>query len=694
MKRKAIERSIFDHLLAMVGGITATYSIGMSLAKTDLANFLAIAVFISSIVGFVASQLIKSQKILALDGYLWALFGIISVTQVFRLNMFLPEEGFPWQLVAGGALSWMIILGSLVSWRDQTLLFLSLPALALFGLVGTFDVYKPGTIFFFVFIVSIAVLYARVHQRSMVERAKRNGVEEPRLLWRDAWKWVAGPEWALASAGVIILISLVGAPVLQTSLQGVSGAVRVNLSNVSAVRNRNQANRTPAEARIGQGPVNLSDRPVFQAIVDQQVYFRRQNFSLYNRGWSRRQLATNNPVGAILSPTPTSVKYGPHQGVQLFDDDIAPAEPIKGDVSRRVEIIVQQTLDNTVLAPGPILEYFEKPNLFSYNNSGSVLLNSGPPGGTHLLYYYRPPGRPTDADESVLPEIWSSIGQIYLDTGQAPASIRELALEVTKGATSDLERAQRIQRAIATRCLYNTNVSATPSGSDPVEHFLFEAKEGYCDVFASAMVLMARAAGLPARYVVGYIINEPIPDDKGAYQIREKDSHAWAEIYFEDKGWVIFDATEGAEAVEGGERGSTSEAGKPWYQRAWASLALNIIIGLALATPILYYVATRFRLVRMTGRTRNEVLALQDSFQKSIERHVRHPRRFSQSIREFVDVNEGKLGHLAPQAREIAIQIEAALFSSSAGNVDNTKATGKSIREFQKLLKDLSKSRP
>jgi len=693
MKRKAIERSIFDHLLAMVGGITATYSIGMSLAKPDLANFLAIAVFISSLVGFVTSQLIRSEKILAIDGYLWALLGIISVTQVFRLNTLLPEEGFPWQLVAGGALSWMIILGSLVSWRDQTLLFLSLPALALFGLVGTFDVYKPGTVFFFLFLVSIAVLYARVHQRTMVERARRNGVEEPRLLWRDAWKWVAGPEWALASAGVIILISIVGAPVLQTSLQGVSGAVRVNLNNVNQAR-RNPANRTPAEARIGQGPVNLSDRPVFQAVIDQPAYFRRQSFSVYNRGWSRRQLATNNPVGAIISPNPNTAKYGPHQGVQLFDDDVAPIEPIKSETVRRVELIAQQTLDATVMAPGPILEYFEKPNLFSYTNGGTVLLNASPPGGSHILYYYRPPGRPNADDEAELPPIWDSVGATYLDTGAVPKAVRDLAISVTNGAANDLDRARRIQREIENRCLYNTNVSATPSGSDPVEHFLFDAKEGYCDVFASSMVLMARASGLPARYVVGYIINEPTPNEQGAYQIREKDSHAWAEIYFEDKGWVIFDATEGAEAVEGGERGSTSDAAKPWYQREWASLLLNIVIGLALAAPILYYVATRFRLIRMTGRTKHEVMALQDSFQRTIEKHVGHPRRFSQSIREFVELTSPALGPLSTQAKDIVSQLEAALFSRETGKSEDAKLTGKQIREFQQLLKEQQKSRP
>jgi len=693
MKNKAYQRSFFDHLLATVGGMMATYSIGMSLAKQELATFLAVAVLVTSLVGFALGQLIKSPKVLGIDGYLWAALGIVSVTQVFRLNGLLPEEGFPWQLVAGGALSWMIILGSLVSWRDQTLLFLSLPALALFGLVGTFDVYKPGTVLFFIFLVCIAVLYARVHQRSMIERASRSGVEEPRLLWRDAWKWVAGPEWALASAGVIIVISLIGAPVLQTSLQGVSGAVRVNLSNVNQMRNRSNASRTPAEARIGQGPVNLSDRPVFQAAVDRQVYLRRQSYSTYNRGWSRRQLAANNPVARVFSPTPINARYGTHQGVQLFESEVAPAEPIQGQTPKRVEIVAQQTLDATVMAPGPITEFFEKPNLFSYTPAGTVILNQSPPGGSRILYYYTPPGRPRREDDARLPEIWDETGSIFLDKANIPASVSELARKVTAGADSDLDRARRIQREIEARAKYNTNVRATPSGQDPVEYFLFDAQEGYCDVFASAMVLMARAADLPARYVIGYIINEPAPDEKGFYQIREKDSHAWAEIYFEDRGWVVFDATEGAVAVEGGERGSTSEAGKPWYQRDWFATLLNVLIGLAAALPILIYAGSRIRLLRFTGKSKNEILALQDSFQRSIEKANRHPRIFSQTIREFVDGSAVALGTLKPTADQLVARFEAALFADHIRDPEAAKKLSRDVRDFQRQLREARKGR-
>lgn len=698
MKKIGVERNALDHALAALGGIFSTYSIGHSLGKPELANFLAIAVLVSSLFGYTFARLIKNPRKLAWDGYLWAFFGILSVTQVFRLNQLLPAEGFPWQLVAGGALSWMIIFGSLVSWRDQTLLFLSLPSLAIFGLVGTFDVYKPGTVLFFIFIVCIAVLYARVHQRSMLERARNAGVRETSLLWRDAWKWMAGPEWALASAGVIILISLVGAPVLQTSLQGVTGAVRVNLPNTL----RRQPPATigqNAEARIGQGPVNLSDRPVFRVTADRPYYFRRQSYSTYQRGgWTRQQLRDlrNQDIGRIRAIQPDEVELGPHRGVRLFEDDRPPGEPIQNAEPVRAELNYEDAMDPQVLAPGPIVEIFEKSNLFTYNSTGQVTMNNPPQRGGMALYYFLPPGRPDENTPARLPEFLDEIADIYTAPTDRLTQVRDLTQEVMQrqgSNASDYQKALAIKNEIEQRAKYNTNVPATPSGSDPVEHFLFTAREGYCDVFASAMVLMARQAGLPARYVIGYIVNDPVRDDKGQFIVREKDSHAWAEIYFEGKGWVIFDPTEGAEAVEGGERGSASDSSKPWYQRDWFRMLLNVLIGFAAIAPPLYWLGRRLLVKRVPKLMVTEAVLIQDRFQRAIERAVRSPRRFSQTLPEYVAAMAPKLGPAADDARELTRQFDSALFSGKDLNAEALKSLTAAVVAFRSKLKQLPKSK-
>jgi PKD repeat protein len=86
---------------------------------------------------------------------------------------------------------------------------------------------------------------------------------------------------------------------------------------------------------------------------------------------------------------------------------------------------------------------------------------------------------------------------------------------------------------------YDVNYNRAPAGIDPVEWFLFEEKRGVCANFNSAFVLLLRTSGIPARVVAGYKISGNVE-----YQeVKGKQAHAWAEINFENLGWVEFDAT-------------------------------------------------------------------------------------------------------------------------------------------------------
>ncbi len=93
---------------------------------------------------------------------------------------------------------------------------------------------------------------------------------------------------------------------------------------------------------------------------------------------------------------------------------------------------------------------------------------------------------------------------------------------------------------------HNENFSYTLQppllGDQPVEEFLFEVRRGYCEHYASALVTLMRAAGIPARAVVGYQGGEFNPS--GNYLIvRQSDAHAWAEVWLAGRGWVRVDPT-------------------------------------------------------------------------------------------------------------------------------------------------------
>jgi hypothetical protein len=82
-----------------------------------------------------------------------------------------------------------------------------------------------------------------------------------------------------------------------------------------------------------------------------------------------------------------------------------------------------------------------------------------------------------------------------------------------------------------------------------VDYFLFDLRQGYCDYYATAMVVLARAAGLPARLVVGYASGTYDPAT-ATYQIQADDAHSWVELYFPSLGWVVFEPTAGLPALQ------------------------------------------------------------------------------------------------------------------------------------------------
>ena len=85
-------------------------------------------------------------------------------------------------------------------------------------------------------------------------------------------------------------------------------------------------------------------------------------------------------------------------------------------------------------------------------------------------------------------------------------------------------------------------MKATPPGRDPVDYFLFDLKQDFCEYFATAMVVMLREAGVPARLVEGFTTGT-FDATTVQYVVREQDAHAWVEVYFPQYGWIEFEPT-------------------------------------------------------------------------------------------------------------------------------------------------------
>ncbi len=118
----------------------------------------------------------------------------------------------------------------------------------------------------------------------------------------------------------------------------------------------------------------------------------------------------------------------------------------------------------------------------------------------------------------------------------------DLATRLATPQTNPYDKAVVIQNYLRQTITYNDQTPAPPPGVEPVDYLLFVSREGYCNYYASAMAIMLRSQGIPARLSRGYAAGEFNPDIN-AYRVRAKDAHTWVEAYFPEYGWISFEPT-------------------------------------------------------------------------------------------------------------------------------------------------------
>jgi transglutaminase-like putative cysteine protease len=174
-----------------------------------------------------------------------------------------------------------------------------------------------------------------------------------------------------------------------------------------------------------------------------------------------------------------------------------------------------------------------------------------------------------------------------------PERVLTLARDLTADKSTSYDRALAIESYLRDTYPYTLNVPAPPLGRDVADFFLFDLRKGYCDYYATALAVLARAAGLPARFVSGYSSGTYDPE-KAEYVITEANAHSWAEIFFTDVGWVEFEPTAGLPAIDRSGvaaynaqapiQSTGSDSSTPVSsQRSWTSLLGAVLIFITVA---------------------------------------------------------------------------------------------------------------
>jgi transglutaminase-like putative cysteine protease len=171
--------------------------------------------------------------------------------------------------------------------------------------------------------------------------------------------------------------------------------------------------------------------------------------------------------------------------------------------------------------------------------SGNYRLGLGASDGLHYdVYSFFETPESRASDSAAIPE---AISARYLQLPHIDPRIRALAYEMSEGPTSVRDRAEAIETRLQHDYGYTLELPKHRV-PDPVAYFLFTRKKGHCEYFASAMAVMLRSIGIPARLVTGFQ-NGTFNPITGLYVVRASDAHSWVEAYVPHRGWTTFDPT-------------------------------------------------------------------------------------------------------------------------------------------------------
>lgn len=189
------------------------------------------------------------------------------------------------------------------------------------------------------------------------------------------------------------------------------------------------------------------------------------------------------------------------------------------------------------------------------------------------------------------------------NVNQDSVYMRSLAARLTQNSPTAPQKILSVTEYLLNNHRYSLSTTIGPG--DPVASFLREKKDAHCEFFAASATLLLRYAGVPTRYVTGYLAHEQ-GGEVGETVVRQRDAHAWCEAWVDGVGWIAVDATPGDgrpdEMVL--EKVSLSQRINEWFQDTFQKIknrladippaVLNIIVIASALLPLVIYVVYAF----------------------------------------------------------------------------------------------------
>lgn len=297
------------------------------------------------------------------------------------------------------------------------------------------------------------------------------------------------------------------------------------------------------QGKLG-GPAEPTEYPVMMVKTEQKTLLRGVVKDHYTgRSWqdtsSGRRLLYVNPgwrslrVAAFLENMPDKAVQG---ASTLLD-------------TKAVNIQMQNKAASTLFAPVFLRDVKPQGSLVPYFNEGSELFITRDLQAEDRYSVMAPLIEGGDSQLGALVNASATMTdpyymEIYARYTQLPGHLEQTLYSdlqnIIAASATPYDQACAIQRHLQRYYRYTLTPEEPPENQDFVTYFLYVGKEGYCTYYASAMTVLCRMAGLPARYVEGFLAQ---PSGDGIAYVTGLNAHAWTEVYFEGFGWVPFDPT-------------------------------------------------------------------------------------------------------------------------------------------------------
>jgi transglutaminase-like putative cysteine protease len=396
--------------------------------------------------------------------------------------------------------------------------------------------YLPGqnSVSLIIFLFCAVILVARMHVLRRAREWRKDGTPYPDLISLyvlNITVWVA---IVLLAAAWILPVGRSGG-ILVSAWESITSPVVGPLNDFGRLFAAIDSKRGGSIHKFGstlplQGEINLGSGEVLQAVAAEPGFLRAQTYDFYSaQGW---RVSGNVQITSGVWPALRALQ-SPDEARRQFRRPLS------------VQVTLMKRSGVIVTTGQPLAVDIESRVVFGPDPSDIASLR--PVGRLNEGDKYRTEGSVSSASQARLRSAgtnYPSWTQTYLQLPAGlPPTIAEKAREVTRGATNAFDRATAIEQFLRSYGI-DTKIKAAPANRDSVEYFLFELRRGYFDYHASAMVVMLRTLGIPARLATGYIIRptDRLPDTS-TYVIREANAFSWPEVFFPGLGWVEFNPT-------------------------------------------------------------------------------------------------------------------------------------------------------